>query len=159
MRSVQRQDAQAAREAPALARPVGKNARRRDDQRRVPQTPRALLDEDMRERLHRLSEPHIVGQDAAEVVRSQELQPVETGLLIGAQRRRKAARNADFGQTGELAQRPRQRSQSFAAPPLQMKRLLEIVQMRGLRERDRQSPVSRERVGIVEFYQRRQHDL
>ncbi len=37
------------------------------------------------EQLHRLSEPHVVGQDAPEAHPVEERQPGETSLLVGAQ--------------------------------------------------------------------------
>ena len=47
---------------------------------------------DERERLHGFSEPHVVGEDAAEFVPVQEHEPVEALLLVGAQLGRKSSR-------------------------------------------------------------------
>ena len=47
---------------------------------------------DERERLHGFSEPHVVGEDAAEFVPVQQCKPVEALLLIGAQLGRQCSR-------------------------------------------------------------------
>ena len=45
----------------------------------------SLMGAEKRERLHRFPEPHLVGQDAAEIVRREAREPVEAGELILAQ--------------------------------------------------------------------------
>ena len=88
------------RELVHLAQPVGDHARRRDDERlerlalalglRV----LVLHGEEQRERLHRLAEPHVVGQDAAGADLVEEPEPVEALLLVGAELRLEVARLA-----------------------------------------------------------------
>ena len=40
---------------------------------------------DQRQGLHRLAQPHVVGEHPAEIVVVQEREPVEAVLLVGAQ--------------------------------------------------------------------------
>ena len=73
-------------EAGGFCGPVPDDARRGDDEEA-----RGWLIEpcllERREELHRLSESHIVGEDAAEAVPAQEVEPAEAVALIFAQRR------------------------------------------------------------------------
>src|SRR4029078_3666633 len=51
----------------------------------------ALVRAEKRERLHRFTKTHLVGQDAAEIVRREALEPFETDKLILAQYLRERA--------------------------------------------------------------------
>ena len=100
---VQRQHAQRGREACRLGEPVRDQAGRADDESRPVEPAGRLLDQHMRQGLHRLAQAHVVGEDAAELVAAQELQPVQPVALIGAQFRAAKSRRrfdrVDFGET------------------------------------------------------------
>ncbi len=101
---MERRDLQLGRELPELALPAADEARRHDDERRHVEAPGLLLDRKMRDRLERLPEPHVVGEDAADVVLGEVLQPgdaldlvwTEQAAELGTQRRH-VARALDDG--------------------------------------------------------------
>ena len=82
----EREHAQIGNEARDLGTPVRRDARRRDYQHRLCEAPRGFFDRDVREQFYRLAQPHVVGQDAAEIVAGEQLQPGYAALLILAQR-------------------------------------------------------------------------
>ena len=88
------------REAGELAAPVADHARRRDDQRRQLGARFALVAE-VRDRLQRLAEAHVVGEQAAGGVGAQAREPCDALLLIRAQGRLQPRRGRDqLGQLG-----------------------------------------------------------
>ena len=65
--------------------PVTQGADGCDDQRRFPQASLLLFQREVGECLDGLSQSHVVGEDAAEAVPAQELQPAQPFLLVGSQ--------------------------------------------------------------------------
>ena len=76
---------QAGGETCGLGGPVRNDRGRRDNQERAPNLVALLGMLDQRERLHRLTQAHVVGQDATEAMPPQVRQPRKAGLLIRAQ--------------------------------------------------------------------------
>ena len=83
--AVHHQAAQAGREALGLAPPVAHQADGRDDQGGPGQPAGFFLQQHMGQRLQRLAQAHVVGQDAVQAVAAQELQPVQALLLVRPQ--------------------------------------------------------------------------
>ena len=72
----------------------------------------------MGQRLQRFAQAHVVGQNAAQAVLAQELQPVQALLLVGPQAGLQGSRHAHLGQlllAGELLH---QLAQELRARPL-----------------------------------------
>ena len=101
---VQHDDAQMRREPGEFGGPVAHQAGRHDHQRRPVEAARGFLDDDVRDGLRRLAEPHVVGQEAAEVVGAQMLQPVDALLLVGAQAGGEAGGHRDIRDFGDAAE-------------------------------------------------------
>src|SRR4051794_879116 len=88
-------DAQAGRELRDLAFPVRDERRGRDDEGRSIEAPLLLLDEEVRDRLERLAEAHVVREDPAHSPCPQVLQPCETFDLVGPELRAQTERLVD----------------------------------------------------------------
>ena len=86
------QQRHARRELRELALPVADQAGRRHDQRRPRGSPALVLETQMRDRLQRLAEPHVVGEHAAGLVLAQMLQPRHALALVRPQARAQTAR-------------------------------------------------------------------
>ena len=76
-----------------------------------------FFQQQMRQGLHGFAEAHVVGQDAGEFLSAEELQPVEAGLLVGAQRADKVVGRFHFGDAIEIGQGMAQGQGFFAAQP------------------------------------------
>ena len=98
-------DLQSGREAGRLRHPVRHDARRRDHQERADARVALAGVADQRERLQRLAEPHVVGEDPAELELPQRRQPAEPVALVGAQLRLQRRRRVVLGDRIELEQR------------------------------------------------------
>jgi len=95
--AVQRQDLQLGRQPRCLGEPVRHDARRADDETGPVEAAFTLFDQDMSKGLHGLAQPHIVGENAADLVSAQKLQPVEPLALIGTQLGQQSDRRLDLG--------------------------------------------------------------
>ena len=82
---VHQQQAQRRRELDRLIDPVPQNARRGHDEAGAVHAATFLLDEDVRERLQRFAQAHVIGQNAVQAEFAQELHPRGTFALIIAQ--------------------------------------------------------------------------
>ncbi len=107
-----RADLEVGCEGRALARPVAHDTRRRDDQerreRRIVGTGRLHHGDG----LHRLAQPHVVGEDAAEPLGAQEVEPVEPRTLIVPEGGSQPHRGIDPGEGRLIGQT------AHAQPPL-----------------------------------------
>ena len=76
-------DAQRRREPLDLGDPLARDAHRADDERRPERVVAELLalGEEHRDRLHRLAEPHVVGEDRADPEVAEQPQPAVAALL------------------------------------------------------------------------------
>ena len=92
LRPVPDEHAQIGGEARRLARPVAHEARGRHHQRRLLEPAGALFRQEMRERLQRLAQPHVVGQDPVQAMPAPELQPGQARALVGPHLRLQARR-------------------------------------------------------------------
>ena len=92
-------------EARRLADPVRDDARRRDDQERAEAGIALASVADERERLQRLAEPHVVGEDAAEPELPERGEPVEPVALVGPELGARASRQLVLGERVEVEQR------------------------------------------------------
>ena len=116
--ALQQQHAQARGEARGLVLPVGHQAGRGDHQGRAGQAAGFLFDQDVGQRLHRLAQAHVVGQDAGEVVFAQELHPRQAVGLVVAQGRLQAGRRRHLLHRTEQAERRRTSAARCRAPVL-----------------------------------------
>ena len=78
------------------------------------EAPGLLLGDEVRDRLQRLAEPHVVGEHAARAVRAQVLQPAQALLLVRAQRGAQTAGHGGPRRGAPASARPR--SESAVAP-------------------------------------------
>ena len=92
---MQHDDAEVRRELRQLGRPVGDQAGGNDDQRRTVEPCLLVLDGDVGNGLRGLAQAHVVGQEAAQPMRAQVLQPGDAVLLVGAQRGLEPGRHVD----------------------------------------------------------------
>ena len=99
------QQSEFGREAADFLLPIAENAHRRHDQRGLVQAILLLLDGKMSQRLHRLSQAHVVGQDAAQTMAAQKLQPSQAVLLVGPQRRLKMCGRGQRFDAGKILDR------------------------------------------------------
>ena len=67
--------------------------------------------------LQGFAQAHVVGQNAAQAVHAQELQPVQALLLVGAQAGLHAGRHRHLGQLGVAAELPHHGAQGLCAFP------------------------------------------
>ncbi len=81
---------------------------------------RLLLHQDVGERLHRLAQPHVVGQDAVQVEGAQELQPGQAVHLVGAQGGAEILRRLDAVDALEVGQAMAELAQRLVAAPAQV---------------------------------------
>jgi hypothetical protein len=81
-----------------LGRPVRHHAGRGNDEERVHARVGLLGVAHQRQRLQRLTQAHVVGEDTAQPVAPQEAQPVEPGALVGPQLRGQGDRQLRTGQ-------------------------------------------------------------
>ena len=109
--TMQRQHAQAGRHARSLGLPVEEQRGGQHHQRRAREPARFLFGQHMGQRLRGLAQAHVVGQDAAQALLAQVLQPGQALQLVGAQLHLQALRcghrlgRADGAQAlGELRQ-------------------------------------------------------
>jgi len=88
----------------AFGGPVGHHAGRRDDEERRPARAAGRVTgvRDQGNRLQRLAESHVVGEDAAQPVVVEEAQPVEAGLLVAAQGRADTLRQGALRDAGGI---------------------------------------------------------
>ena len=114
---------------------------------------------DERERLRRLAEPHVVGEDAAEPVPPEEREPAEPGELVRAQRQRES------GGLRQLLDAPVLETRDGRAPRDRglgdIREILEVGPEARLAAVDAQAglPLG-ERAGLLdELAQRREHRL
>ena len=153
---MQRKHAQLRRQTGGLRTPIGHHARRADDEARPVEPAFALLDQEMGQRLHGLAEPHIVGEEAAELEGAQELQPVEPGLLIGAQLRLEPGGRVHRFDLGKGRKALYQCAQPLAAEPAQPRRRFDRRQGRAFAGRDLERTAGRQGFRVVELDERRQ---
>ena len=106
IRAVQDHDAKRRREPSDLSRPVAHERGRADDERWSIEAPFALLDPDVRDRLERLAEAHLVGQHAPDAALAESLQERDPFALVGPERGAKAARNLDGSRRSDARSRP-----------------------------------------------------
>ncbi len=95
----------------------------------------------MGQHLDGLPQAHVVGQHPRQPVLAQELQPVQTVALIGAQLPAKAPRDRDLLHPAEVAQPATQLARLLAARPGQRtlaERLVQLVQTRRAERRERE---------------------
>ena len=117
VRAVQREHLQRRREALRFHPPVGHQRRGGDDQARPVAAAVPLLGENVRERLHRLAEAHVVGKHAAEPRLAEETQPGIPLALIRPERRGEAFRSGVFAERPRLSQPLPENAQCLAARP------------------------------------------
>src|SRR5688572_6492761 len=86
-----------------LALPVANDTNGSDDERRLGEPACFFLQREMSECLDRFAQAHVVGENAAEMAASQELQPPQSLLLIGAQRCLESRRRLQRLDCGEVA--------------------------------------------------------
>src|SRR5579862_93102 len=72
--------------------PVAQGAHRRDDQYGFGQAALLFFQVQVRQRLYGFSQSHVIGENAAEAMATQKLQPPETFFLVGAEGGAKAGR-------------------------------------------------------------------
>ena len=113
----------------------------------------------MGQRLHGLAEPHIVGEDAAELVGAQELQPVEPLALIGTQLRLQPGRRLDLVDPCEARQAFGQCLEPLAAEPAQSGRSLDRGEAQALAGGDFELARGGEASRVIELDQGRQDRL
>ncbi|MNL21589.1 hypothetical protein D3C87_1428870 [compost metagenome] len=102
-RAVQDQALEVGREARELLLPVEDDRGGRDQQRR-PLVPGCLLAQQEGDRLDRLAQAHVVGEDAVEAVVGQEAQVIEAPALVLAQLADEGLGHAHLGDPREVAQ-------------------------------------------------------
>ena len=83
--SLHQQQTQRRREFDRFIDPIPQHARRCHNQAGLLHASAFLLNEDMRQRLQRLAQPHVIRQDAMQAKLAQELHPRRTFALIVAQ--------------------------------------------------------------------------
>ena len=115
--AMQYQAAQLRAKTRGLTPPIAEQADRRDDQCRRGQPAGVFLNLDVRQCLQGFAQPHVVGQDAAQAVGAQKLQPVQALLLVGAQLGLQAGRHRHRGQFAAAAQALRQFTQRLRTGP------------------------------------------
>jgi hypothetical protein len=93
------------RKAFGLVLPVEDQRGRQDDQRGFVEAAGFFFQQQMGQRLGRFAEAHVVGQDAGQVLRAQELQPGQAFFLVGAQFQAEAGRRFDGGDALRRPQR------------------------------------------------------
>ncbi len=136
--ALQEQHLEARREARGFVEPVGHQAGRGDHQCRAGKTAGLFLGEDVGQRLHRLAETHIVGQDAAQVVLAQELHPGQAVELVVAQGGLQAGRRLDLLHGPELAELAAGFAQALAAGPAQLDAARQFFEARRIEGRQAQ---------------------
>ncbi len=146
--SVPDEDPQPGGEALGLALPVGENAGRGDHQGRRGALGVARLLE-QRQRLHRLSEPHVVGEDSAEAVAVEEPQPGESRLLVVPERGGEPLRGGHRRDARELLELGDGRPGAGLEPRALAQRG-ERIQRPGLVRRQLGPRLSGERAGLLE---------
>ena len=119
-------DAQRRREPLDLGAPLADDAHRADDERRAERVvapPLLALGDEHRDRLHRLAEPHVVGQDRADPEVAEQPQPAVAALLEGEEvelhrggRRQRA--EAPLAVPEQLRERPIERHLAELEPRL-----------------------------------------
>ena len=117
VRAVQGEHLERRRETLRFHPPVGHQRCGGDDQARPVGAAVQLLGENVRERLHRLAEAHVVGKHAAEPRLTEETQPGIPLALIRPERRGEAFRSGVFGGRPRLSQPLPQNAQRLAARP------------------------------------------
>ena len=117
VRAMQREHLQRRRETLRFGPPVGHQRCGGDDQARPVVAAVQLLGENVRERLHRLAEAHVVGKHAAEPRLTEETQPGIPLALIRPERRGEAFRSGVFGGRPRLSQPLPQNAQRLTARP------------------------------------------
>ena len=96
-RAVQHQGAQTGAKARGFAVPVAHQAHRGDHQRGGREAACVFFDLDVGQGLQRFSQAHVVGQDAAQALGAQKLQPVQPLLLVRAQAGMHTGRQGHLG--------------------------------------------------------------
>ena len=109
--------AQGGGEAGRLALPVAQQAHRRHHQAGPVEPAGLLLGQQVRQGLQRLAQAHVVGQDAGQPLRPQELQPPQAVVLVGPQRGAQALGHRHVGQRALAAQGAQQAAQLVGAVP------------------------------------------
>ena len=102
-------------EAGGLSDPARDDARRRDDEERAEVRIELPGVADERERLQRLAEAHVVGEDAAELEAPERREPVEAVSLVGPELRVQRGGQLVLGDRVELEQ-----STDLPLPPLRL---------------------------------------
>jgi hypothetical protein len=116
---VQHQRLQLRRKACALGLPVVHDRGGCQHQRGPLQPPRVFFQQQVGNRLHRLAQTHVVGQDAGQLVLAQELQPRQPGQLIRPQLGAQARRRCHRRDRAERCQPLAQPTQVLGAPPFE----------------------------------------
>ena len=114
---MQHQAAQLRTKARGFPLPVAQQADRGDDQRRLAQAAGVFFDLDVGQCLQGLAQAHVVGQDTAQAVGAQKLQPVQALLLVGAQLGLQAGRHWYRWQLDVAAKRLSQLLQGLCTCP------------------------------------------
>ena len=108
-------------EAGGLVRPVHHQARRRDHETGPIHPAIFLFQQEVRERLNGLAQPHVIGEHARQLVLAQELQPAHPFELVGPERRLQAGRRRDWFQFAHPAELAAQFAQGLAALPFPLR--------------------------------------
>ena len=109
------------REPGTLPRPVADHTARGHHEARTVEPTRTLFDQQVRQRLDRLAEPHVVGQDPAEAVAAQKPEPVQAPGLVVAEITAKGSRRLDHGKRLAARELLRELAQALAASPLHLR--------------------------------------
>ena len=136
--AVQRKDRQAGRETRGLVLPVEDERGRQDDQRRTVEAAALLLQQQVRQRLHRLAQAHVVGKYAGQILFAQELQPGQPLALIAAQIQAEPGRRVDMRDALRRRQLVGQPEHVALATELPASRIVEIGQARRVETRETQ---------------------
>ena len=124
--TVQHDDAQVRREPGKFGGPVRHQAGRHHDQRGPVHPARRFLNGDVGNGLGGFAQPHVIGEQPAEAVFPQVLQPVDALLLIRAQARGEARRQRHVWDVGDVAETRDMRRDRGAILPARGDQFLQV---------------------------------
>ncbi len=105
--TVEDEHLQIRRKFPCLVEPIGHQAGRRDDQRRLREIAARLLQRQQRQNLYGLAEPHIVGEHPAQAALAKQIEPGHALRLVRPELGAKAFRQRHMAQASKRGRGPR----------------------------------------------------